>query len=144
MAEVEVREKIMDDVKFIDFVIKYEPKLVAIADLISTPIEKDSQHLLEEQISMLASKMELLSRCKAWAGEFIIIGKHKNLPVKRRDLTDTDRKIALEHSISKEILFSDWIENLREDLSTYLDKAQSLLASMRVTNEKTGYGKGQG
>jgi hypothetical protein len=133
------REKLLDEINFMDFVLKYEPEINKVQDMIRNPFETEVTHL-EKQIGDISSKMELISWCLARARELLINAQHKNLPAKRKDITEMDRQIALDFSTSKENLFVNWLEGLNEKVSKYLDKAQSVLAVERAIIEKAGYG----
>jgi len=132
-------EKIMDEVKFIDFLLNYEEKIREVSDMLSKSFE-DNIVNLEKQISTICSRMEFISWCLAYTREFLTIAQHTTLPTKRKDLTEMDRSISLEFSTSKETLFKDWLEGLDKKIDKYLSNAQSVLACKRVELDKLGYG----
>jgi hypothetical protein len=134
------REKIMDEVNFGDFILKYEEKLRGIAGLLSLPFE-ESIDGLERQISVLCSKMELLSWCFAYSEMFLVNARHLYLPVKSKDLTEKDREMAVDFKAAKENLFRDWMDGLNRNIEKYLSNAQSVLATKRMELDKLGYGK---
>lgn len=138
MEEV-IREKIMDKVEFTDYVLKYEGQINGVAELLRQPFA-DNIAELEKQIGTLSSKMEFLSWCFAYAEELLTNASHRNLVPKRQDLTDVDRRMALEYSTSKERLFRDWLGGLNRNIDKYLSNAQSVLATKRQELEKLGYG----
>lgn len=133
------RESILDDISFQDFVLKYEPEINKAQDMVRQPFENEVS-ALEKQIGDICGKMELISWCLARAKELLINAEHKNLIAKRKDITDTDRRVAMAYSTSKEHLVVDWLEGLDEKIMKYLDKAQSVLAVERAIIDKTGYG----
>lgn len=128
---METRESILSDVSFMDFVLKYEPKLRSIAEMMSIPFGGTIAEL-EVQIGELSSKLEFLSWSFAFAEEFKSISMHRSLTPKRKDITDMDRNIALEYSTSKETLLRDWIEGMCDDADKYLSNAQSVLSTKRA------------
>lgn len=135
----EERETILQVIIFGDFVLKYEPKIREITELLSQPFENTIPGL-ELQIGKLSSKMEFLSWCFAFSEEFVVNAKHKALMPKRKDITDMDREVAMDYSISKETLFRDWLENLNEDIDKYLSNAQSVLSTKRAELMRFGGG----
>lgn len=139
MEEEIKRESIVEEITFQNFVLKYEPQINKVKDLIQKPFESEVT-ALERQIGEICSKMELVSWCLARSRELLINAEHKCLIVKRPDVTDMDRRNALAYSTSKENLIVDWIEGLDEKIMKYLDKAQSVLAVERAIIDKAGYG----
>jgi len=133
------REKIMDTVTFMDFVLKYEEQIRGVSSLLAIPFEGTISGL-EKQIGTLSSKMEFLSWCLAYAEELLSNARHHCLVVKRKDITEMDRSIALDFSTSKETLFRDWIESLCDDIDKYLSNAQSVLATKRAELNRFGHG----
>lgn len=133
------REKIMDKVEFIDFVLKYEGQIRDVADQISKPFGATIS-ILEEQISAICGRLEFISWYLAWSDELLVNAKFKNLPAKIKDRTEMDRSLSLEFSTSKEHLFRDWLEGLKDNTETYLSNAQSVLATKRMELSKLGYG----
>lgn len=133
------REGILEEIAFEKFVLKYQPKINEAANMIRQPFETEVTSL-EKQIGDICGKMELISWCLARANELLVNAEHKCLIAKRKDITDTDRRIALAYSTSKENLIVDWLKGLDEKIMKYLDKAQSVLAVERAIIDKAGYG----
>lgn len=135
------RERIMDEVNFEDFLIRYEDKIRDVADSLSKPFG-DSISILEEQISILCSKLEFLSWCLAFANGFLTNAEFAGMPARDKEkYTDKDRAIKLAEIVTNETKFKDWIEGMNKSLDKYLSNAQSVLATKRVELEKLGYGK---
>jgi len=131
------REKIMDEIEFGDFVLKYEEEINKIQDMIRQPFENEV-NAIEKQIGNLSAKMEFISWCLARAKELLINAQHRALIPKRKDITDTDRRLALDFSTSKETLLVNWLEGVDEKIGKYLDKLQSVLSTERAIYEKAG------
>lgn len=135
------RERILDDLNLEDFLKKYEDRILEIQSLINKPFETDLVNI-EEQISVLCSKMEFIGWCLARAEEYITTARYRHLqPRKVGEVAAAG--IILDHQSRKATLTRDIVKNLDKKIAVYLDKAQSVLAVHRMEMDKMGYGRKQ-
>lgn len=136
----EIRERIFDDIPFEEFVKRHEDAILAVQSSIGVPFETNIGNL-ETQISTICSRMEFIAWCLAKSEEYMTIGRQRFLQPKKKEVDSTSAEIALDYNIRKYTLFRDWIKNLDKKIERYLDKAQSVLAIMRLELDKFGYGR---
>lgn len=136
----ETRERLFDDTPFEEFIKKHEDSIIAVQSSIGVPFE-DNLANLETQISTICSRMEFIAWCLAKSEEYLTMARFRYMQPKRKEVDATSAGITLDYSIRKYTLFRDWIKNLDRKMERYLDKAQSVLAVMRMELDKLGYGR---
>ena len=132
------RERIMDDITFEEFVMKYEGKIRDVADLLSKPFG-DNIPILEEQISTVCTRMEFISWCFAMSGAFLMNARATKLTAKG-EASEKERQIRVDDACKREEFVRDWLENMNKNIDRYVSNAQSVLATKRMEISKLGYG----
>lgn len=136
----EIRERLFDETPFEDFIKMHEDSILAVQRSIGVPFETEMLNL-ETQISTICSRMEFIAWCLSKSEEYLTVARYRYLQPKKKEIDSTSASAILEYNIRKYTLFRDWIKNMDRKIERYLDKAQSVLASLRVEKEKFGYGR---